>query len=156
MTDMSETPIASELPPETRVAAYGLIVDHIDQILLVRIAPGYTRDSEGKWTLPGGGLHFGEDPAAGARREVAEETGYEAEIDSLFYVHSWSRGALPEDGFGPFYSIGIVYRMHVTGGELRNERDESTDLAAWVPLSTARALPLVELVQLALKHLEER
>ena len=29
----------------------------------------------GKWALPGGGLHKGEDPLAGLLREVAEETG---------------------------------------------------------------------------------
>ena len=31
------------------------------RLLVVRIAPGYTRDA-GQWTLPGGGLNFGEDP----------------------------------------------------------------------------------------------
>ena len=29
----------------------------------------------GMWTLPGGGLDHGEDPRAGVRREVYEETG---------------------------------------------------------------------------------
>ena len=31
----------------------------------------------GKWVLPGGGLHKGEDPVAGLIREVKEETGIE-------------------------------------------------------------------------------
>ena len=44
------------------------------RILLVRVAPGYMRDV-GQWTLPGGGLNFGEDPADGALRELTEETG---------------------------------------------------------------------------------
>lgn len=30
---------------------------------------------DGKWTLPGGGLHKGEDSAVGAVRELGEETG---------------------------------------------------------------------------------
>jgi 8-oxo-dGTP pyrophosphatase MutT (NUDIX family) len=32
----------------------------------------------GRWILPGGGLHRGEDPAAGATRELYEETGIKA------------------------------------------------------------------------------
>ncbi len=41
-----------------------------DEIVAVK---GWLND--GRWILPGGGLHQGEDPAAGALREVQEETG---------------------------------------------------------------------------------
>lgn len=144
---------AAGLAPLTRVAAYALVVDDRDQVLLVRIAPGYV--SVGQWTLPGGGLNFGEDPADGALRELTEETGYTGEIDSLAFVSSWSRGPLPDRGWGPYHGIQIVYRVHITGGELRHETDESTDQAAWVPLSEARNLPLVLLAENALAHLEQ-
>src|SRR4051794_40644538 len=137
----------------TRVAAYALVVDDRQQILLVRVAPGYV--SVGQWTLPGGGLDFGEDPADAALRELTEETGYTGAIDSLAFVHSWSRGPLLEHGWGPFHGIQIVYRAHITGGDLRDETDESTDQAAWIPVAEARTLPLVALAQKALEHLDE-
>ena len=43
-------------------------------------------------------------------------------------------------------NIGVLYRVAVTGGELRNEVDESTDLAAWVPFAEVDELPAVPLI----------
>ena len=47
---------------------------------------------------------------------------------------------------GAFHGIRIVYRMRITGGALRHEVDESTDMAAWFSLDQVRELPTVELV----------
>ncbi len=143
---------ATQLPRMTRVAAYSLIVDDSRQILLVRIAPGYA--AVGQWTLPGGGLNFGEEPAAGALRELQEETGLIGEIVRLEFVASWTRGPIPEEGWGPFHSIQIVYSASVTGGSIRHEVDESSDMAAWIPLADIRRLPIVHLVERALDHLD--
>ena len=52
----------------------GLVVRD-EQVLLVR--------HDGQWLLPGGMLESGETPAAGAAREVREETGIEVRIDGL-------------------------------------------------------------------------
>jgi len=135
----------------TRVAAYALARDDAQRLLLVRIAPGYP--AVGKWTLPGGGLNFGEDPAVGVLRELAEETGLTGEIERLAFVHSYVRGALPSRGWGAYHAIRIIYRVRITGGELHDEVDESTDRAAWFSLGEARALPQVDLVGVALDHL---
>jgi ADP-ribose pyrophosphatase YjhB (NUDIX family) len=136
----------------TRVAAYALVVDASRRILLVRIAPGYP--AAGKWTLPGGGLRFGEDPADAALRELTEETGLTAEISALGFVDSRHRAADPEQSLGGWHAIRIVYRARVSGGQLRDEKDESTDRAAWFSLDEARQLPLVDLVQVALEHVD--
>ena len=50
---------------------------------------------DGKWTLPGGGLHKGEDPVAGLLREVAEETGIRlaaAQVAPLAFEQYHNRG----------------------------------------------------------------
>jgi 8-oxo-dGTP diphosphatase len=146
--------MTEDMQPTTRVSAYGLCFDEADRMLLVRIAPGFTRDSEGRWTLPGGGLNFGEDPEAGALREVEEETGYTGEIVRLAFVNSWSRGPLLELGYGPYYGVRIVYFVRITGGGLRHEVDESTDMAAWFTREELRTTPLVELVDRALEYLD--
>lgn len=52
-------------PPRTRV-----VIVANGKVLLLKSWLG-----DGDWTLPGGGLHRGEDPVAGALREVHEETG---------------------------------------------------------------------------------
>lgn len=49
-----------------------------DQVLAVKGWLG-----NGDWQLPGGGLHRDEDPAAGARRELFEETGLQLSIEQF-------------------------------------------------------------------------
>lgn len=141
-----------EPPSTTRVAAYAIVIDANRQMLLVRVAPGYA--DVGQWTLPGGGINFGEHPAAGVLRELEEETGYSGEVECLEFVESWTRGPLPEHGWGAFHGIQIVYRVRITGGSMRHELDESTDMAAWIPLDEVRQLPIVALIEETLQHLE--
>ena len=131
----------------TRIGAYALCVDG-GRILLSRIAPGYW-SGVGEWTLPGGGLDFGEDPRDGALRELTEETGLTGEILEIADVLSWAdRWRHPRDGADEaFHGLQIIYRVRIVGGELRNEVDGSTDLAAWFSADEARGLPLVDLAQ---------
>ncbi|HEX4897114.1 MAG TPA: NUDIX domain-containing protein [Candidatus Limnocylindrales bacterium] len=130
-------------PAVTRLAAYGVIVRD-GRMLLSRVAPGNL--GEGLWTLPGGGLDFGEAPDAGALREVEEETGLQAEIRGAPVVHSdtgiWQRRA----GSVRYHHVRFVYPMAVVGGEERLEVDGSTDAFEWVPLEAVRELPLGDLV----------
>jgi 8-oxo-dGTP diphosphatase len=146
--------MTDELPRWTRVAAYTLCTDDAGRILLVRVAPGFP--NVGRWTLPGGGLDFGEQPADGALRELTEETGLVGRLGEVLFANSINQPARPQDGLGPWHSVRIVYTAVIVGGELRDEIDESSDAAAWFAPGEARALPLVELATLALDHLEAR
>ena len=145
---------ARALPPWTRVAAYALCMDPDNRLLLVRVAPGYP--AGGMWTLPGGGLTFGEKPADAVLRELTEETGLTGRVDSLAFVDSQTHGPMVEAGraYGPWHGVRITYRVEITGGDLRDEIDESTDAAAWFPLDEVRHLPIVDLVTLTLQHLD--
>jgi ADP-ribose pyrophosphatase YjhB (NUDIX family) len=129
----------------TRVAAYALCVAD-ERILLCRIAPG-PWTAVGRWTLPGGGLDFAEAPAEGALRELTEETGLTGEVIGLADVYSWSdRWRHPADGADEaFHALQVVYRVRITGGELRDEPDGSTDRAAWWRPDELSGLPLVRL-----------
>jgi len=132
-------------PKVTRVAAYGLIV-HENKILLCRLS-SYIPKDEGSWTLPGGGIDFGEDPQDAMMREVAEETGLIVRPDGLAGIDSLRL----EDDKKLFHGIRIIYHTKQLGGSLRNELEGSTDLCAWWTLEEAKALPLVDLTEVGLK-----
>lgn len=148
---MAEAEAAAGAPDRevTRIGAYALCVDN-GRILLSRIARGYW-SGVGEWTLPGGGLDFGEDPRDGALRELTEETGLVGEILQLADVLSWAdRWRHPRDGADEaFHGLQIVFRVRIVGGALRPEVDGSTDEAAWFTREEAAAIPLVELAQAA-------
>jgi ADP-ribose pyrophosphatase YjhB (NUDIX family) len=146
----AERPFEGESPPNpelrrvTRLAAYG-VVWRDDRILLCRVAPGNL--GEGLWTLPGGGLDFGEAPETGALREVAEETGLEARIVGAPSIHSdagiWTR----RSGDVSYHHIRFVYPMEAVAGEERVEVGGSTDGYGWFSRSEAATLPIGDLVE---------
>lgn len=128
----------------TRVAAYGLLLQE-EKILLCRLSR--QQKDYGKWTLPGGGLEFGEHPEAGAVREIWEETGLEADITGLAEVDS----ILAEFNDRMMHALRIIYWAEVIGGELCIELDGSTDGCEWFTQEEALALPLVDLAKLGVE-----
>ena len=129
---------------QTRVGAYGLVADRA-RILLCRISDQVPQFA-GIWTLPGGGLDFGESPADGMIREVMEEAGFKVRPTSIAGVNSVS-GDLPDRSY---HSIRIIYHTELLGGILTNEADGTTDLCKWFTQREARQLWLADLVQDAL------
>ena len=122
-----------------RIAAYAVCHDDLGRLLLARWI-GPTRPL---WTLPGGGLNFGEHPQLGALRELTEETGYVGEIEALLGVDV--DHFLAPTGID-WHSVRIIYRVKIIGGELTYEQDGSTDLAAWLPPDEVDVLDAVPLV----------
>ena len=127
----------------TRVAAYAVIAEG-ERILLCRISKQLP-DLAGQWTLPGGGINFGETPAAGMIREVSEETGLVVEPIDIAHVDSFVR----ETRERTTHHVRIIYRARITGGELRHEVEGSTDRCEWWPKNQ---LPtLVDLAELGVR-----
>jgi ADP-ribose pyrophosphatase YjhB (NUDIX family) len=150
--------VGDALPQFQRVAAYNVCVDASSGLLLCRLSD--ITERPGWWTLPGGGIDFGEHPEEGALRELHEETGLVGKIVGLLAVDSLRRTlrATERDRLGfadgaqcDYHSVRIVYRTEIIGGDLRDETDESTDMAAWFTHEDAATLPLVELGRLGVE-----
>jgi 8-oxo-dGTP diphosphatase len=140
----------SDLPRIQRVAAYNVCIDDASRLLMCRLSD--ITERPGAWTLPGGGINFGEHPEAGALRELNEETGYVGEIVELLAVDSIQRTFRAADEIETdYHSVRIIYRTRILGGELRDETDESTDHAAWCWREELGSMPLVELGRLGVQ-----
>lgn len=129
----------------TRVACYGVIVCN-GEILLVRVAES-NLGTKGMWTLPGGGVDFGEHPEAAVRREVQEETGLEFEPEKVIAIES----EVFEFPDSRMHAIQLFFSGQIVGGALRNEQGGSTDLCQWVTLSEASKLPLTSMARAGMR-----
>jgi phosphohistidine phosphatase SixA len=138
----------------TRIAAYALCVDEAQRVLLTRLT--YPEMKAGWWTLPGGGIDFGEAPSEAVLRELTEETGLTGAIASLAGVESWVRRARSVGSVADeFQAIQVIYRVRVTGGTLTDEQDGSTDAAAWFSRAEMATIQVVELVEAGLRLLDD-
>ncbi len=133
-------------PDRTRVAAYALCVDEAGRILLCRMAPSIIPGDV--WTLPGGGLRFGESPETAVIRELGEETGQDGQVVRLVEV---SDNLLKlESRPGTVHAIRIVYEVRVSGGQLREEHEGTTDACSWLTIEEAERLNLNDLARRAI------
>lgn len=114
---------------DTRLAAYGVVVRDGRVLLAMQRFP-----EAGTWALPGGGVEFDETVEDAVVREFMEETGYEVAVDGLLGIRHHvvpAERRMHENG-RPMKAVQVVFRVRVTGGELRDEVDGSTERAAWI------------------------
>ena len=98
MTDISDVTGSSAY---FRIAVSALIFEE------GRVLLAHRRDIDW-WNLPGGGMEVGETVDEALRREVAEETGLEVEVEQLVGVYSKPQKR----------EIVLTFRCHITGGTL--------------------------------------
>jgi 8-oxo-dGTP diphosphatase len=94
-------------------------------VLIARRARGANR---GLWSLPGGGVEFGETAAEAARREFFEETGAQAEIIGLADIVE-SIGRDP-DGRVERHAVILAFAGRLTVGEPAPSAE--AEAIAWV------------------------
>jgi len=108
-----------------RVVVEAICIDR-GEILLVKGSRGLT---EGRWSLPGGFLRFGEGPQEGLLREIREELRVEGHIESLLDV----RAKLGETS--RLHWMMLFYRISLSG-TLDPDPDEIAG-ARYFPLQEA-------------------
>jgi 8-oxo-dGTP pyrophosphatase MutT (NUDIX family) len=105
------------------------------------------------WTLPGGGVEFGEDPNAAVLRELEEETGLAGVVHGVLGVWSQRVPSSETQSGHDLHVIGIVYDIEPSGSELRVEVLGSTDDVAWFSTGDLPATALVALARYGLSLL---
>ena len=133
----------------TRVACYVVCRDGDGRLLLTRFFMEGARSS-GWWTMPGGGMEHGEEPATTALRELEEETGLTADLGPVLGVFSQWKEAHETMSGEAGHMVGIVYGSSNVRGAIRDDFEGTTDAAGWFTLDEVRSLPRVELVDFVL------
>jgi len=133
--------------PRVYNGAYGLCRDLSSHLLLVRITDGLDK---GLWTLPGGGIEWGEHPVDAVIRELEEETGI-TDVRRLQVTAVYSHKYLRSENcpYDSVHHIGIIYDLTLGNCDLRFEQDGSTDRCEWFTESQVRQLPLAPIVEFA-------
>lgn len=134
-----------------RFAAYGLVTSPRG-VLLTKISEGFP--GAGKWHLPGGGTDFGEQPAAGLLRELAEESGQVGDVVALMSVSdSHNPRALGPEGYPiDWHAVRVTYRVVVDAPTEPRvaEVGGSTAEARWFSREEAVGLRLTDVAVAAL------
>jgi 8-oxo-dGTP diphosphatase len=129
----------------TRLGSYAICLDRDGRLLLCRLA---TNEPEpGAWTLPGGGVDFGEHPDDAVIRELREESGLDGAITGLEGIFSHLYHESPYAAGADLHFLGVLYRVAVTGGELTDEVDGSTDRCAWFARDELKTLRMTSVAR---------
>lgn len=125
--------IAGQLPVSREISAGGVAVRVEDGLAYVACIGRRNRAGRLEWCLPKGHIEAGETPEIAAIREVAEETGIDAEIlQSLGVIDYWFTG---DDR--RVHKKVHHFLMEAVGGDItsENDPDKEAEVAAWIPIT---------------------
>jgi ADP-ribose pyrophosphatase YjhB (NUDIX family) len=132
--------------PLPLVGAMAVVLDERGRVLMVRRADNL------QWALVTGVLEPGEEPAAGALREIEEETGVTARVERLLGVAARDLTTLPNGD--QVWWTSIMFRCRHVSGEATVNDDESVDVG-WFEIDDIAGLPAQQAHCLALARAEE-
>jgi 8-oxo-dGTP pyrophosphatase MutT (NUDIX family) len=116
----------------TEISAGGVVYRRVGHEAEICLAARRTRRGDLAWGLPKGLVEHDEAPEEAALREVAEETGLQAEIEqdlgTVRYFYVW-------DGVRVRKQVRF-FLMRATGGDVSNHDDEMEDVR-WFPARRA-------------------
>jgi ADP-ribose pyrophosphatase YjhB (NUDIX family) len=110
-----------------------VVLDDAGRVLLVR------RADNDRWALVTGCLEPGEQPAAGALREVEEETGVLVATERIVSVTALPLSTCPNGD--QVYWLDVTFRCRVVSGEPHVNDDESVDVRWWDVSDLPSSLP---------------
>src|SRR5690242_10027030 len=100
-----------------------VVLDDAGQVLLVQ------RADNGRWSLVGGILEPGEQPAVAIIREIQEETAVVAEVERLLSLETFAPTTYPNGDQVQF--LDLAFRCRPVSGAAKVNDDESVDVRWW-------------------------
>lgn len=119
------------------------------KVLLVREADGLDK---GKWHHPAGWLDVGEEIAAGAKREVEEETGREFRPTHLLGIYSLVRNDLADRIGGQSHALKFMFIGEISETQIRKLSSDVTE-NRWFTPEEIRAMDARELRDIDIKQM---
>ncbi|RSS39550.1 NUDIX domain-containing protein [Streptomyces sp. WAC08241] len=98
-----------------------VVFDDRGRVLLGR------RSDNGRWSIVGGIVEPGEQPADCAAREVYEETAVRCEVERIVLVETLRKPVVYPNG-DQCQFMDVTFRCRAVGGEARVNDDESTEV----------------------------
>ncbi len=135
--------IESKFGNHLRVRVNGILIQD-QKLLMVKHRMG-----NGKilWSVPGGGMHYGQDASENLIREFSEETGLKVEIKEYLFVHEYLKP--------PLHAMEHFFRVKEIDGIMElgmdPELDQNSQLLQeirWMNLNELRSLPKLTLHQI--------
>ena len=133
---------ASDAPViRQRLAAYSLVVSERG-ILATEFSERTA--VPGLWSLPGGGIDEGENPAQAVQREIYEETGQTVDVRQFLDLQTdhWI-GLSPSGVVEDFHAVRLIYVAHCPdpSDPVVHDAGGTTEASAWVSFERWRDLP---------------
>jgi len=130
----AETPRQPQLPVSNEVSAGGIAIRIEDGVAYAACIGRRNRAGRLEWCLPKGHLEGSESPEEAAVREVAEETGIDAEvIQSLGTIDYWFTG---DDR--RVHKVVHHFLLEAKGGDITsaNDPDQEAEEARWIAVTS--------------------
>lgn len=110
------TEISHPYQGKVRLRACGVLFKD-EKLLLLKLRSPVT--GENIWTLPGGGIKFGETVSETISREIHEETGIIVTVGKLIYINEIIRNN--------FHAVEMYHSVKQIGGDLQLGSDPEWD-----------------------------
>lgn len=129
------------------------ILIHDEKILMIKHLMG---NEKIMWSVPGGGMYFGQSAIVNLKREFFEETGLDIEVKDYLFVHEYLAA--------PLHAMEHFFRVEQIGGELTLGMDpelypdsQIIEEIKWMGITEIQSLPIEALHQIfwGIKSLED-
>ena len=125
-------------------AATAFVEDGQGRVLLIR------RTDNGLWALPGGAQDFGENIAATAVRETAEESGITIEVTDVVGIYTDPNHVVAYSDGEVRQQFSICFRASYVSGEPRGSNESSE--VRWTTVAELDALEIHPSMRLRIDH----